>query len=191
MHYSVYCRPVGPGGGTGCPAGPTSSSPLLPVLAVGFVSVVGSLGSPLPSGFGGDFVPGPPRFCQSSHEPRYSPTFKYLTAVSSPYLAFRFKLYYRKGGAYPACLAIPAAAELRTPALQKNTTSFALGGFWNPKRSSKSSSLRSSASGCDVTGMLMEVGIVLASNSCGSRTSMRRRESEGCSRVCRTLDNQL
>lgn len=91
--------------------------------------------------------------------------------------------HFIRGSTHPACLAIPAAAELLTPALQKNTTSLPLGGFWNPKRSSKSSSLRSSASGCDVTGMLMEVGIVLASNSWGSRTSMSSRESEGCSRM--------
>ncbi|KAI0603700.1 hypothetical protein TUN205_12077, partial [Pyrenophora tritici-repentis] len=48
-----------PGGYSGFPSGPKFSSPLDPVLAVGL-------------------VPGPPRFCQSSHEPRYSPTFTYL-----------------------------------------------------------------------------------------------------------------
>ena len=155
--------------------------------------MVGALGSPMPSGFGGDFVPGPPRFCQSSHEPRYSPMFVYLPReLADVLLQVSFARLSNSGRVpmkdptYPACLAIPAAAELLTPALQKKTTSFPLGGFWKPNLSSNSSSSSSSASGCEVTGMLIEVGIVFASNSWGSRTSMRRRESEGASRMCRT-----
>ena len=35
----------------------------------------------------------------------------------------------KKSQTHPACLAMPAAAELLTPALQKNTTSFPFGGF--------------------------------------------------------------
>ena len=80
---------------------------------------------------------------------------------------------------YPACLANCAAALLLTPALQKNTTSFSTLGFFHPKRSSKSSSLSMSASGCDDMGMLCAVGMLLAPNSEGSRTSMRRVVEEG------------
>lgn len=48
----------------------------------------------MPSGFGGDFVPGPPRFCQSSQDPRYSPMFIYLPYESVSVLClfvFQFK----------------------------------------------------------------------------------------------------
>jgi hypothetical protein len=80
-HHSTPLSP-GPGGYSGLPCGPKSSSPLSPVRCVGFVSVRGCFGSPIPSGSEGDFVPGPPCFCQSSHEPRYSPTFVYLSFAS-------------------------------------------------------------------------------------------------------------
>lgn len=95
----------------------------------------------MPSGFGGDFVPGPPRFCQSSQDPRYSPMFIYLPYESVSVLClfgFQKKNYclsqldfgvHSGMWTYPACLAIPAAAELLTPALQKKTTSFPFGGF--------------------------------------------------------------
>ena len=81
--------------------------------------------------------------------------------------------------------AIWAAARLRTPALQKKTTSRSRGGFAKPNRSSKSSALSSSASGCEVMGRLSAVGRLLAVYSCGSRTSMRSgeaREVEGLER---------
>ena len=80
---------------------------------------------------------------------------------------------------YPACLANCAAALLLTPALQKNTTSFSKPGFCHPKRSSKSSALSMSASGCDEMGMLSAVGMLLALNSEGSRTSMRSVVEDG------------
>jgi hypothetical protein len=89
---------------------------------------------------------------------------------------------------YPACLAIPAAALLLTPALQKNTTSLFSGGFAKPKRSMNSSSSRRSASGWDVMGILIAVGMEFASNSWGSRTSMSRRDEEGVSRIARIYD---
>jgi hypothetical protein len=91
-----------------------------------------------------------------------------------------------KNWTYPACLARPAAELLLTPALQKKITSLFCGGFAKPNRSWNSSASRKSASGCELIGMLMAVGIVFASNSWGSRTSMRRRESEGVSRMART-----
>lgn len=78
-----------------------------------------------------------------------------------------------------------AAALLRTPALQKKITSLPVGGFWKPNWSSNSSGARRSASGREVMGRLMAVGMLSLPNSCGSRTSIRRRESEGVSRMSR------
>jgi len=72
----LYCFGViGPSGYGGDPCSPRSSSPLSPGPPTGFISETGSCASPLPSGLGGVFVPGPPRRSQSRKEPRYSPTF--------------------------------------------------------------------------------------------------------------------
>ena len=90
-----------------------------------------------------------------------------------------------------ASLAMPAAALLLTPALQKKTTSFPVGGFWNPNWSSNSEGERRSASGWEVMGRLMAVGMVSALYSCGSRTSMRRREDDGFSRMERTYNTYV
>jgi hypothetical protein len=84
---------------------------------------------------------------------------------------------------HPACCARPAAARDRTPALQKKTISLPMGGLAKPKRSRKSSSLSNRASGCELIGMLIAVGMLFALNSWGSRTSMRSVEEEGVSRI--------
>jgi hypothetical protein len=119
--------------------------------------------SPTPPGGGGLCVPGPPFLTQSFQLPGYSPTF-----------------------VYPACLAMPAAALLRTPALQKKIISLPMGGFAKPNWSWNSAGERSRASGEEVMGRLMAVGMLSVPNSWGSRTSIRRRASEGFSRTERT-----
>ena len=141
-----------------------------------------SIGSGFPPGGGGLFVPGPPFRSQSKNEPLYSPTFWYLNQVSTnpiPYSSFPRTREERVYKTHPACFANCAAAALLTPALQKNTTSFSTGGFWNPKRSSNSSSGSRRASGWLVTGILMAVGMEFVKYSEGSRTSIRTVVSEG------------
>jgi hypothetical protein len=126
----IYCLGViGPLADGGAPCSPRSSSPLSPGPLTGLVSVTGNFASPLPSASGGVVVPGPPRRSQSRNEPLYSPTFWYLKSISACIRWGARRL------AHPAWRAIPAAALLRTPALQKNTISLLTGGFWKPNLS--------------------------------------------------------